>query len=97
MTLPRRSARINGRVWRISTVAKIDTDSGPAFGLCDEETLTITVKKGGEQFMRDTLFHELCHAACPGLDEPTIREVERGVYAVLRDNAALRRWLFEDG
>ena len=44
--------------------------------------------------MQDTLFHELVHAACPSLDEETVLEVERGVFAVLADNPALRRWIF---
>lgn len=92
---PRKTARINGRRWRIVIVDTLtDTDGEPNLGQCDRDDRAILLKRGPMHQLQDTLFHELVHAACPSLDEETVLEVERGVYAVLNENAALRRWLF---
>lgn len=96
--LPRRTARINGRRWRIVIVdALSDADGEPNLGQCDRDDRTILLKAGGMHQLQDVLFHELVHAACPSLDEETVLEVERGVYAVLADNPSLRTWLFAKG
>ncbi|MCO6445823.1 MAG: hypothetical protein J5J04_17265 [Anaerolineae bacterium] len=90
-----RTARINGRRWRIVVVETLqDTDGEPNLGQCDRDDRAILLRAGPTHQLQDVLFHELVHAACPTLDEDTVLEVERGVYAVLSDNPALRRWLF---
>ena len=87
---PRKTARINGRTWRIEV-----TDTLPGcLGLCDHAVRKISVLAGPKGQMQDALFHELTHAACPTLTEEQVAEVERGVYAVLADNEILREWLF---
>lgn len=89
--IPRKTARINGRTWRIEL-----TDVLPGcVGLCDHAARRIYLLRGSEAQMQDTLFHELTHAACPSLTEEQVLEVERGVYAVLSDNEILREWMFK--
>lgn len=93
--VPRKTARINGRRWRIVIVDTLtDADGEPNLGQCSTDNREITLRAGPMHQLQDTLFHELVHAACPSLDEETVLEVERGVYAVLADNPALRTWLF---
>jgi len=90
-----KSARINGRRWRIVLVDTLsDADGEPNLGQCDADDRSILLRHGPTHQLQDVLFHELVHAACPSLDEETVLEVERGVYAVMADNPALRRWLF---
>ena len=89
---PRKTARINGRRGRIEVVEKISDDD--EYGLCEFNDRRIRLKAGSPQQLQDTLFHELAHAACPSLEEETIAEIERGIYAVLADNPSLRTWLF---
>ncbi len=89
---PRKTARINGRRWRIEVVEKVSDDDD--YGMCDAGDRRITLKAGPTHQLQDTLFHELAHAACPSLDEETIAEIERGIFAVLADNATLRNWIF---
>ena len=89
---PRKTARINGRTWRIEV-----TDTLPGcLGLCDHAERKIFLLRGSTGQMQDTLFHELTHAACPTLTEEQVAEVERGVFAFLADNPALRDWLFSE-
>lgn len=92
---PIRFARINGRRWRIELVETlVDAEGAPNLGQCDADDRRIALRIGPRHQLQDTLFHELVHAACPSLDEDTVLEVERGVFAVLADNPALRRWIF---
>lgn len=92
---PIRFARINGRRWRIELVETlVDSEGAANLGQCDADDRRIALRIGPRHQLQDTLFHELVHAACPSLDEDTVLEVERGVYAVLADNPALRRWIF---
>lgn len=86
------TARINGRRWRIEVVDELED----AVGMCFLEDRRIALKDGPMHQLQDTLFHELVHAACPSLDEETVAEVERGVYAVLADNKRLLNWLFRE-
>lgn len=75
----------------------VDDAGEPNLGQCSADDRTIQLRAGPLHQLQDTLFHELVHAACPSLDEDTVLEVERGVYAVLADNPALRAWLFKRG
>lgn len=94
---PRRTARINGRRWRIEIVETITDDDGePNLGQCDRDDRRILLRRGPMHQLQDVLFHEMVHAACPSLDEETVLEVERGVYAVMADNPVLRTWLFSN-
>lgn len=89
---PRKTAKVNGRRWRIEVVEQVSDDDD--LGMCDMSDRRITLKAGPPHQLQDTLFHELAHAACPSLDEDTIAEIERGIYAVLADNPTLRNWIF---
>lgn len=94
---PIRFARINGRRWRIELVETlVDSEGAANLGQCDADDRRIALKTGPRHQLQDTLFHELVHAACPSLDEETVLEVERGVYAVLADNKKLRNWIFSE-
>jgi hypothetical protein len=48
---------------------------------------------------RETLLHELLHvlekATCTALEEEEVGRLSRGLFAVLRDNPELVRWLME--
>ena len=67
---PRKTARINGRRWRIVIVDTLtDADGEPNLGQCDSDDRTILLRAGPMHQLQDTLFHELIHAACPSLDE----------------------------
>jgi len=89
------SVRIDGRNWSIVVEPQVHDDVGnAASGLCLRQSRTIKVAVAPEQWMRDTLFHEIVHASCPSLSERAVAEVERGLYAVLADNADLRCWLW---
>lgn len=90
--IPRKTARINGRRWRIDVVATLPDD---AYGICDDGDRRIALREGPTHQLQDTLFHELVHAACPSLTEKQVLEVERGVFAVLSENPELREWMFQ--
>ena len=64
--------------------------------MCDFAQRKIILVEGSMAQLQDTLFHEMVHAACPSLSEEQVAEVERGVYAVLADNPAIRKWLFQN-
>lgn len=87
-----RKAKINGRTWTIETIETLEE----AVGMCDFSNRKIILVEGSVAQLQDTLFHEMVHAACPSLSEEQVAEVERGVYAVLADNPAIRKWLFQN-
>lgn len=87
-----RKAKINGRSWSIEIIDSLDE----AVGMCDFSQRKIILVEGSMAQLQDTLFHEMVHAACPSLSEEQVAEVERGVYAVLADNPAIRKWLFQN-
>lgn len=87
-----RKAKINGRSWSIDVIESLDD----SVGMCDFAQRKIILVEGSMAQLQDTLFHEMVHAACPSLSEEQVAEVERGVYAVLADNPAIRKWLFQN-
>ena len=85
--------RINGYDWSVAVVEALGSDTGEELlGVCRHKKCEIAVVREQASF-DSVVFHEVLHATCPGLPEETIREVERGVMAVLRDNPAFARWL----
>jgi hypothetical protein len=93
--IPKKSAKINGRIWRLVTSQQVYLNEDTlALGVCDHADRTIYLMKGPLHQLQDTLFHEMVHASCPSLTEEQVTEVERGVYAFLAENPVLRDWMF---
>lgn len=95
MALPIKHVRINGRNYTIAEVDSIVYEEEEQLGLCDVVRHTIQIATGPDNVMKDTVFHEIIHAACPTLTEEQVLDVERNLFAVLSDNKALTKWLFK--
>lgn len=54
---------VNGEIWTLSFVNKIDYNGRENWGLCDPSTYTIQIVKKLERIdLLDTFFHEIDHA-----------------------------------
>ena len=87
--------RIGGVYWKVEIIPDLrDVNGNPVSGLCDEENFRIQIKEEHPTRMLSTLLHEVIHAVCPTMPEKWVVVAERGLFAVMNDNPALR---FTDG
>jgi len=79
----------------------MDESLGENVGICDHETNTIRIAPGQpHDEERDTVLHEVTHAVEKQLNctlpESKLRMIVTGLYAVLKDNPKLAKYLLED-
>ena len=87
--------RILGKIYRVSR--KVMKKS---FGQCDHGQLKITINpKQAKQQEQDTVLHEVIHAVEYGMqlemEEEQVHSLASGLYAVLRDNPKLVKYLLK--
>lgn len=95
MSIPVSKVKIHGRSFTIEETETLQFEGEPQMGLCDVAQHKITILKGPDAVMADTVFHELVHAACPALTEEQVLDIEQSLFGVLVDNQKLTKWLFK--
>ena len=99
MTPPKR-VRVLGHSLRVEFVASID--DGESAGAIDYETGRVLIDSNQPlDERRSTLLHEMIHGVSDGMglewEEDKVQEVERVIFALLRDNPTAVRWMLSKG
>lgn len=96
MKIPR-ALIVHGELWEVTEVEGLFEDSHD-FDCVDVDAYGIAISKRREielektdttEEKMETIFHELCHAACPDLTEIQVRYLEDNLYPVLIQNFRL--------
>ena len=92
--------RIAGHDYAVKTVHSDDAMEPSNLGRCDHHNLRITIETNGPEVgQRQTLLHELIHAADKRyggnkLAEEQVLAMENGLWAIFRDNPGLAAFIF---
>ena len=92
------SLRFGGRIWKVELVSELLDKKQELLGKCDYADSTIrVVKKQSLDSLKSTLLHECIHAQAEAqgweAKEITVIKIEKLIYAMLKDNPKLFRWL----
>ena len=90
--------RFGGRIWKAEFVSEIPDSKKELLGKCDFTDSRIrVVKKQSLDSLKSTYLHECVHAQADAQNweatEKTVIKIEKLIYAMLKDNPKLFRWL----
>jgi len=90
--------RFGGQTWKVKLGKELEKTGKQLLGKCDYTNTTILIDPDQSlDGFKSTLLHEAVHAQAHALDwdakEKTVIKVEKLIYAMLRDNPTLFRWL----
>ena len=90
--------RFGGRIWKVEFVPQLIENKKELLGKCEFTSSTIRVLRTQSlDSLKSTLLHECIHARADAQDwdakENTVIKIEKVIYAMLKDNPKLFRWL----
>ena len=95
------SIRIVGKDYKVRVTEDLIHDNEVLHGLCEHHKCIISISQGQDiQNKKDTVIHECAHAIAEsmGVDIPEqhILVLATGLYAWMRENPLLIKWIMQD-